>query len=435
MIIKGGAAGNVNWWSGHLLRDDTNDRAEIKETRGVLGQTVYEVLREMQAVASGSRSQGNFMYQANINPRDNEHLTPDQWREAVDTLEKNLGLEGHQRIVIEHEKEGRVHRHVVWNRADVDTMRVTDITDDWRAHDATSRQLEERFGLARTKSAFEPRREDERKPATHLWEIRAAQRSGIDRNEMKAELTGLWRTTDSGKAFTAAIEERGYRLAEGRRGLVVVDHAGDVHSLARRLDGVRAKGVQERMSDIDRTALPSAEEARKEQRAKYSDGKRFDRDAAFRAWESRPGASKGPALQAEQTTDRDMRPAARPAREHPAAQERSSFQVAGKAAGAASRLADFVGNLLAGDAFRERTQRKPSQAEQIVERRRAAAALDNIRTSVERGDRLRPEDIQNLTPTHLENIRAKGDAYMRTLIEQHERDRSRASDWGRERER
>ena len=60
----------------------------------------------------------NYFYQANINPREDEHLTPAQWREAVDTLEKNLGLTGQPRFVVEHEKEGRTHRHIVWSRID-----------------------------------------------------------------------------------------------------------------------------------------------------------------------------------------------------------------------------------------------------------------------------------------------------------------------------
>ena len=102
MIIKGNPAGSVKFWSKHLLRDDTNERAEVKEISGLLAGDLPSALREMQAIAAQSRSHGNFMYQANINPRDDEHLTPEQWKEAVDTLEKNLGLEGHQRVVVEH---------------------------------------------------------------------------------------------------------------------------------------------------------------------------------------------------------------------------------------------------------------------------------------------------------------------------------------------
>ena len=68
MIIKGNPAGNVGYWSKHLLRDDTNERAEVKEISGLLAEDLPSALREMQAIAAQSRSHGNFMYQANINP-------------------------------------------------------------------------------------------------------------------------------------------------------------------------------------------------------------------------------------------------------------------------------------------------------------------------------------------------------------------------------
>jgi hypothetical protein len=187
-------------------------------------------LRRLVAQARGSRSEGNFMYQANINPRDQERLTEEQWGQAIDTLEKNLGLEGHQRIVVEHEKEGRVHRHLVWNRVDVETMRVADMGGNYYTHQRTARELEERFDLARNKSLHGERRPEGRPSrAPEMWE----QDSKIDRDKARADLTEAWRSTDSGKAFQAAIEEKGYILANGdRRAFVAVDTDGKPHSLA-----------------------------------------------------------------------------------------------------------------------------------------------------------------------------------------------------------
>ena len=187
MIIKGNPAGNVGYWSKHLLRDDTNARAEVKEISGLLAGDLPSALREMQAIAAQSRSHGNFMYQANINPYDYEHLTPEQWKEAVATLEKNLGLEGHQRVVVEHFKEGRQHYHIVWNRVDVDSLRVADMGGNYRIHTATARELESRFDLTPTPTQPAP----DRKPALELWEVRAAERSGIDPAALKAELSAL----------------------------------------------------------------------------------------------------------------------------------------------------------------------------------------------------------------------------------------------------
>ena len=123
MIIKGAAASNTGFWSKHLLRDDTNEKAELRETRDVLALDLEGALEEMEDVAKGSRCHKNFMYQANINPRADEKLTPEQWQHAIDRLEKNLGFEGHQRVVVEHVKEGRQHFHIIWNRVDAETLR------------------------------------------------------------------------------------------------------------------------------------------------------------------------------------------------------------------------------------------------------------------------------------------------------------------------
>ena len=73
MIIKGNPAGNVGCGA-TPLRDDTNDRAEVVEISGLLAEDLPTALREMEAIAAGSRSHGNFMYQANISPREDEQV-------------------------------------------------------------------------------------------------------------------------------------------------------------------------------------------------------------------------------------------------------------------------------------------------------------------------------------------------------------------------
>ena len=71
-----------------------NLRAEVKEISGVLAGDLPGALREMELVASGSRSQGNFLYVADISPEAHERLTEEQWREAVDLLEEKMELQG-----------------------------------------------------------------------------------------------------------------------------------------------------------------------------------------------------------------------------------------------------------------------------------------------------------------------------------------------------
>ena len=93
--------------------------------------------------------------------------------------------------------------------------------------------------------------------------MQQATRTGRDTKTITAEITGLWQRTDSGKAFAAALEDKGYILCPGdRRDFVIVDRQGEVHSLARRIDGATAKDVRARVADIDKASLLSIADAR-----------------------------------------------------------------------------------------------------------------------------------------------------------------------------
>jgi hypothetical protein len=91
------------------------------------------------------------------------------------------------------------------------------------------------------------------------WEGFRAASSGIDPEEMKAEITGLRQQCDTGKAFAIALEDAGYILARGdRRDFVIIDQAGDDHSLGKRA-GLKAAELRAFMADVDREshAMPS----------------------------------------------------------------------------------------------------------------------------------------------------------------------------------
>jgi hypothetical protein len=296
IIINGGSRSAGGWWSKHLGNTKPNDRAELIEITGLSAETMREAFREMHGVSLGTKCT-NYFYQANINPREDEHLTPAQWREAVDTLEKNLGLTGQPRFVVEHEKEGRTHRHVVWSRIDPD--RMTAISDSLTAaiHERTSRELEIRFDLERGRSVLTRDREferPERRPRKH--ETFRALETGIDPQNVKAEIGALWRSADNGQSFKAALEAPGYVLARGdRRDFVVVDRASDEHSLAR-CAGVKAAEVRERMKGIDPADLPSVAESRAQQRSNQAE-KEINRspeidNQAARAVEREPRAGQ-----------------------------------------------------------------------------------------------------------------------------------------------
>ena len=250
IIIKGGSRCNGAYFAKHLVNPDQNETVKVAELRGLAARNIGQALFEMKAVASGTRCK-EFFYHASINPERDEILTPEQWEHAVDELEKRLDLEGQARFVVEHEKKGRTHRHVVWSRIDVDRMRAIRMDYDYAKHQAVARQLEQEFGLRPGRSVIGPEVEKGKRPDRRpkSWEVYRGQEVGMDVTAMKKEITSLWQSTSSAEAFVSALEARGYILARGdKQDFCIVDSLGQAHSLPRRIKGVKTSEIKERLS-------------------------------------------------------------------------------------------------------------------------------------------------------------------------------------------
>ena len=123
------------------MRTDTNERAEVKELRGVVAEDLRGALLEIEAVAAGARTTKPF-YHGSINTREDERLTDEQRTHAIDKLEAALGLTGQPRVVVVHVKEGREHCHIVWSRIDLDRMAAISDSHNYRKHEQVARDLE-----------------------------------------------------------------------------------------------------------------------------------------------------------------------------------------------------------------------------------------------------------------------------------------------------
>lgn len=258
MVIKGGSRKSGAFFAKHLMKTEENERVSIAEMRGLYADDLPEAFRELRLLASGSRCD-NYFYHASMNPREDERLTTEQWEAAVDRLEHNLGLDGHARFQVEHEKEGRTHRHIVWSRINPDSMTATSDSNNFRAHDRTRAELEREFHHEPTPPTPQPSKRKSRE--IEEWEHFRAADSGIDPRQVKAEVTALWKQSDSAGAFVAALEDAGYTLCQGDRGYCLIDQAGDVHSLARRIEGVKTADVKARLSGVPLDELPTVAEA------------------------------------------------------------------------------------------------------------------------------------------------------------------------------
>lgn len=272
MIIKGTSRGSPVQLARHLLRQDTNETVRIVQLDLPTG-SLREAMRDWQLISAGTRG-AKGLYHANISPDARYAMTPEQWQRAVDVLEKELGFDGQPRAVVVHEKHGRQHIHVVWQRTDIDTMTLVSDSFNCVAHERASMALETEFGHEHVPGKH-AKRDREKQPEFPEEEIshaewQQAERAGADPHAFKDAITALYAHSDNGQAFQATLEEHGLVLAKGdRRDYVLVDAVGQIYSLARQIKGVAAKDLRAFMADVDREAIPSVEEAKalQEQRA------------------------------------------------------------------------------------------------------------------------------------------------------------------------
>jgi len=266
MVIKGSSRAGPRHLANHLLRGDTNERVHILELDSP-NPDLYETFRDWQVLASGTRG-SKGLYHANIDPAMGYQMTPEQWLHTADVLEKQLGLEGQPRAIVMHEKKGRQHIHVVWQRTDVDEMKLIPDSYNYLAHEKASLQLEQEFGHEHVPGKH-AKRDREKQPEfpksdiTHA-EWQQAERTGIHPSQRKEHITELYQHSDNAQAFKAALEAEGYMLAKGdRRDYVLVDREGEIYSLGRQILRTPAAEKREFLKEIDLASLPTVEEARR----------------------------------------------------------------------------------------------------------------------------------------------------------------------------
>ena len=152
MICKGGKRSNAGSLATHLLKTD-NERVVIVELKHTATQDLHEALNDMELTTKMTNAKTG-LYHAQINPAIGENMTPEQWRYSVDEMEKRLGLEDQPRAVVYHEKNGRPHMHVVWQRTDIEMCKVIDTKNDYYIHKKLGRDLEKQFEHQRLKDDF-----------------------------------------------------------------------------------------------------------------------------------------------------------------------------------------------------------------------------------------------------------------------------------------
>ncbi len=257
MILKGSQRGGANQLAAHLLKTEENEHVEVHEVRGFVSDNLSGALKEAYAVSRGTKCK-QFLFSVSLNPPERERVGLDVFIAAIDAIEHKTGMQGHPRLIVFHEKEGRRHAHAVWSRIDVQTMTAKNLPFFKLKLRDISRQLYLQHEWKMPRGLMESQARDPRNFSLVEWQ--QAKRMGRDARAFKAMLQECWAASDSRAAFQQALAERGLTLAKGdRRGFVAVTHEGEVLSVARYI-GKRAKDVRARLGDPEN--LPSVYAAR-----------------------------------------------------------------------------------------------------------------------------------------------------------------------------
>ena len=271
MIAKGNLHGDGGKLAQYLMNGQGDEHVEFVEARRLdyLSRDPAQAFKTLQQFADANTKAEMPFFHSQTRLAGGEHLTNAQWMQVVDREEKRLGFAGQPRLVTFHVfPNGEKHLHVAWFRIDMETMKAID-PGMYKNHlKQLSRKLEKEFALREVSNHRKP--EDRARPGNRK-EVEEARRLGTDDRAIRNTILDCLERTDGGKAFRAALDERGLMLSNGDRRdcFVVIDQSGGHHTLNKRLTGMTLAAMRDRLSDLDRTALPGVNQAKAMQKEKY----------------------------------------------------------------------------------------------------------------------------------------------------------------------
>lgn len=257
MILKASKRGGARQLARHLMNGEKNEHVTVHEVSGFSSETIGEALDEIHAISKGTRC-SRFMFSLSLSPPQNESVPAQVFEDALERIEKKLGLENQPRIIVFHEKHGRRHAHCVWSRIDAIEMKAIDQPFFKNRLMETSKSLYIKYGWELPKGFIDKTQKNPLNFTRAEWE--QAARTNQNPKVIKATLQECWENSDNKKSFENSLNERGYYLSRGdRRGYVVVDIHGEVYSLTRQLTA-KKKEIEKRIGKASN--LPSVDKVK-----------------------------------------------------------------------------------------------------------------------------------------------------------------------------
>ncbi|HCP82016.1 MAG TPA: relaxase [Octadecabacter sp.] len=302
MILKGSQRGGGKNLANHLLNTRDNDHVEVADMRGVAALDLHGAFLEIEALSHGTKARHPF-FSVSINPPEDARLTIEDFRAAAQAIEEKFGLEDQPRAIVTHEKNARLHAHVVWSRIDVEQMKAIQLSHDRPKLKDVSCALFLQHGFELPEGMRDREKASPENFSPQIWP--QAKRIGEDPRDLKRIIGDAFKDADGTKAFQSQLEAHAMQLARGdRRGFVVLHHTGEALPINRYL-GLKQKDIREKLGD-PKTHM-TVDQARSQLRGRMTAQaeKQLEDLRKKQTVERKPLADKAQKMRADHRADRD----------------------------------------------------------------------------------------------------------------------------------
>ena len=226
MILKGSTTSSISHagrLANHLLSERDNDHLQVLEIAGQQTDDPKQAMLFMHGAVTLTRGKKG-LFQVSINPEEGEVMTHEQWDDAVVRVEKEFGLIGQPRIIVEHIKEGRQHRHIVWQRTNYETEKLVPINDYKTRLVKQAREMERDYGHRIVNDQTIGPKFDQ---AAHRQAKRLQKKDdqALDPKNRSAFIRQAWERSENADDFVKALKDGGLELAQGNKARMVLLHS------------------------------------------------------------------------------------------------------------------------------------------------------------------------------------------------------------------
>jgi hypothetical protein len=250
MIIQGGSRSNAGQLGRYLLNEAANDRVDVLGVPDH-ARNLTEALRDMERMGQMTRGT-KTLYHAQINPAPGYDMRPEDWDRSVDVLAEKMGLEAQPRAVVLHEKDGRTHAHVVFQRTDVERGRLISDSHNYTRHREAAQQLVQELGHEKVN----------RKVRGNSFTQEEARKAAADRTDpakIRTWITDLYERSATAEEFQKGLEGRFVMAKPKKRAYALLDSYGQDYNLARMVKTAKTSELREFFAPVEHNLMDQDE--------------------------------------------------------------------------------------------------------------------------------------------------------------------------------